>query len=90
MLQERPGPFSIGDLAKAADAKGKLPVYLRRIAVKWVEQDRTKRLREDNTKKFSSESRVLPYLPKRKKITRRFFSAVSEGMGENQGLEISS
>lgn len=44
VLQNLPSRFTIGDLAKAAATKGKSPVYLRQIAVRWAKQGKTKRV----------------------------------------------
>lgn len=44
VLQGLPNPFTIRDIAKAAGAKKKSPVYLRQIAVRWAKQRKTKRI----------------------------------------------
>jgi hypothetical protein len=58
VLQGLPGRFTIGDLAKAADAKGKSPVYLRQIAVRWAKQDKTKRVARGTYQKVQQTKAV--------------------------------
>lgn len=51
VLQKLPNPFTIGDIRKAADAKGKSPVYLRQIAVRWAKEGKTKRVERGRYRK---------------------------------------
>lgn len=44
VLDQLPSRFTIGDIAKAGDAKGKSPVYLRQIVARWFKQGKTKRV----------------------------------------------
>ena len=43
-LQGLPGRFTVRELAKTDGAKGKSPVYLRQILVRWAKQGKTKRI----------------------------------------------
>jgi hypothetical protein len=51
VLQGLPGRFTIGDIAKVADAKGKSPVYRRQIAVRWAKEGKTRRVGRGNYEK---------------------------------------
>ncbi len=44
MLDLLPGRFTIGDIAKAADAGRKSSGYVRQVAVRWAKQKKTKRV----------------------------------------------
>ena len=44
VLDKLPGRFTIGDIAKAADAGRKSSVYVRQVAVRWAKQGKTKRI----------------------------------------------
>ncbi len=44
VLRGLPSRFTTGDIAKAADARGKSPVHLRQVAVRWAKQGKTKRV----------------------------------------------
>jgi hypothetical protein len=44
VLDRLPGRFTIGDIAKAADAGRKSSVYVRQVAVRWAKQKKTKRV----------------------------------------------
>ena len=44
VLDKLPGRFTIGDIAKAADAGRKSSVYVRQVAVRWAKQKKTKRV----------------------------------------------
>jgi len=67
VLQKLPSPFVIGDLAKAADAKKKSPVYLRQIAVRWAKQGKTKRIARGNYQKVELRKSHATAGPQRKK-----------------------
>ncbi|MFQ5918221.1 MAG: hypothetical protein ACE5I0_10475, partial [Candidatus Binatia bacterium] len=55
VLRGLPSRFTIGDLAKAADARGKSLVYLRQIAVRWAKQGKTKRVGRGKYQKIQLE-----------------------------------
>jgi len=44
VLDRLPGRFTIGDIAKAADAGRKSSGYVRQVAVRWAKQKKTKRV----------------------------------------------
>src|SRR3990170_8504344 len=44
VLDRLPGRFTIGDIAKAADAGRKTSGYVRQVAVRWAKQGKTKRV----------------------------------------------
>ena len=44
MLDQLPSRFTIGDIAKAADAGRKSSGYVRQVAVRWAKQGKTKRI----------------------------------------------
>jgi hypothetical protein len=44
VLDRLPGRFTIGDIAKAADAGRKSSVYVRQVAVRWAKQGTTRRI----------------------------------------------
>ena len=44
VLDRLPGRFTIGDIAKAADAGRKSSVYVRQVAVRWAKQGKTRRI----------------------------------------------
>ena len=44
VLDRLPGRFTIGDIAKAADAGRKSSGYVRQVAVRWAKQGKTKRI----------------------------------------------
>ena len=44
MLDLLPSRFTIGDIAKAADAGRKSSGYVRQVAVRWAKQGKTKRV----------------------------------------------
>lgn len=44
VLAALPQRFTVAEIAKADGAKGKSPVYLRQIAVRWREQRKTRRV----------------------------------------------
>lgn len=67
VLQKLPNPFAIGDIVKAADAKGKSPVYLRQIAVRWAKQGKTKRIARGNYQKVEPKKSHATAGPQRKK-----------------------
>ncbi len=67
VLQNLPSRFTIGDIAKAADAKGKSPVYLRQIAVRWAKQGKTKRVERGRYQKVEPRKPRATAGPQKKK-----------------------
>ncbi len=62
-----PNPFTIGDIAKATDAKGKSPVYLRQVAVRWAKLGKTKRVERGRYQKVEPKKSRATVGPQRKK-----------------------
>jgi len=58
VLQGLPGRFTVRDLAKTDGAKGKSPVYLRQIAVRWAKQGKTRRVARGKYQKVGSKVRT--------------------------------
>ena len=66
VLVRLPSRFTIGDLAKGADAKEKTPVYIRQTAVRWAKQGKTKRVGRANYEKFQQAKSHAAARPRRK------------------------
>ena len=82
VLQGLSSRFTIGDFTKAADAKGKSPVYLRQIAIRWTNRAKPKESHEENTKRLNQGSRELRRDRKGKNnetvVSHRFSTLVSK------------
>ena len=44
VLAQLPNSFTVKDITKRPEAKGRLPVYLRKVAAKWAKRGKTKRV----------------------------------------------
>lgn len=67
VLQGLPSRFTIRDIAKATDAKGKSLAYLRQIAVRWAKQGKTKRVGRGRYQKVEPRKSRAKAGPQRKK-----------------------
>ncbi len=67
VLQGLPSRFTIRDIVKATDAKGKSPVYLRQIAIRWAKQGKTKRVARGKYQKVEPRKSRAAARPQRKK-----------------------
>lgn len=67
VLQKLPSRFTISDIVKATDAKGKSPVYLRQIAVRWAKQGKIKRVARGRYQKVERRKPRAAAGPQRKK-----------------------
>jgi hypothetical protein len=67
VLQGLPSRFTVGDLAKRDEAKRKLPVDLRQIAVRWAKQGKTKRVERGKYQKVQQGKSRAAVASQRKK-----------------------
>ena len=44
VLAQLPNSFTVKDITKRPESKGRLPVYLRKVAAKWAKRGKTKRV----------------------------------------------
>ena len=67
VLNQLPSRFTLSDIAKGNEAKGKAPVYLRQIAVRWAKQGKTKRVGRGRYQKVEPRKSRARVTPQRKK-----------------------
>ena len=67
VLDRLPGRFTIGDIAKAADAGRRSSVYVRQVAVRWAKQKKTKRVGRGKYQKVQRGKSPAAVAPQRKK-----------------------
>jgi len=67
VLNQLPSRFTISDIAKRNEAKGKAPVYLRQIVVRWAKQGKTKRVARGKYQKVGPWKSRATAGPQRKK-----------------------
>jgi len=67
MLDLLPSRFTIGDIAKAADAGRKSSGYVRQVAVRWAKQGKTKRIGRGKYQKVEQGKSRVAAASQRKK-----------------------
>ncbi len=67
VLDRLPSRFTIGDIAKAADAGRKSSVYVRQVAVRWAKQGTTRRIGRGKYQKVQRGKSPAAVAPQRKK-----------------------